>query len=149
MALKKTPNHWNDDGRVAPRSSKCAAATKASQNSSVRWPRACRKRAMVTYGCQKGANKDPEFSKKLHFLHYFAQGVVSTRFCYQIWKPFMPEMPTCLFTTIFQSPFGHGKLRFDCAGASGSRVDPDEKRTKLKKRRPANQHTSNVDFLRK
>ena len=41
------------------------------------------------------------------------------------------------------------KLRFDCAGASGSRLGPSRKAKKTQKKQPPNQHTYNTDFTPK
>jgi hypothetical protein len=49
-------------------------------------------------------------------------------------------------TNLFQGRLKNGKVRFDCAGASGWRVEPSRKTNKSKEKRPANQHTHKTDF---
>ena len=49
-------------------------------------------------------------------------------------------------THLFQDRLKNGKVRFDCAGAGGSRVEPSKKTNKSEEKRPANQHTHKTDF---
>ena len=101
-------------------------------------------------GWPKMAKKEPEFTKNAYFWDSCAQGLISTRFLSNL-EAIYPRNATKIRkkTHLFQDRLKNEKLRFDCAGASGSRVEPSRKACKSKEKRPANQHTYKADFTPK
>ena len=128
MATKTTSNHRIDAERVPVE----ARGVQRPKKQATMAPKVCQKDAKEDHWPHTVAKRvpknEPELSKK-HTLGVLVFKVEFSQVFYRIWKPKVPEiLPQFLEKPhMFRGRLENDKLRFDCAGASGSRVGPSRK----------------------
>ena len=118
-----------------PGGSRRAEAEQASQSNLERWPKACQKGATALQGVTK---KMPKRSWNSLANLTFGGPVFQVEFqrvFFRIWKPAVPELLPTFSEKLqmFRDKLENEKVRFDCAGASGSRAEAQRNKRNRRK----------------